>query len=139
MASPHQEELGVETRWGLNEVTQDVADVVARSGLGTGLCTVFVCHTSASLVIQENAAPAAAHDLEAFFERLAPDGDRRYTHTSEGPDDMAAHIRAALTKTSECIPVRAGRLALGTWQGLFVYEHRRRPHRRRLVVHVDGA
>lgn len=139
MPGPHQEELTVETRWGLNEVTAQVAAVVGRAGISTGLCTVFVRHTSASLVIHENAAPAAARDLEACFERLAPDGDPRYTHASEGPDDMAAHVRAALTRTSECVPVRDGRLALGTWQGIFLFEHRRAPHRRRLIVHLDGA
>ena len=139
MAAPHQELLEVRTRRGLNEVTQEVVAVVGRAGVRTGLCTVFIRHTSASLVIQENAAPAAARDLETFMTRLAPDGDARYTHTSEGPDDMPAHIRAAVTKTSESIPVVDGRLALGTWQGLLVFEHRSRPHTRRLVVHVSGA
>ncbi len=139
MAAPHQELLEVRTRRGLNEVTQEVVAVVGRAGVRTGLCTVFIRHTSASLVIQENAAPSAARDLETFMTRLAPDGDARYTHTSEGPDDMPAHIRAAVTKTSESIPVVDGRLALGTWQGLLVFEHRSRPHTRRLVVHVSGA
>ena len=130
--------MQVETRHGLTEVTRAVGAVVGRAGVETGLCCVFLRHTSASLVIQENADPSAARDLEAFLERLAPEGDRRYTHTAEGPDDMPAHLRAALTSTSETIPVTGGRLALGTWQGLFVWEHRRRSHRRSLVVHVSG-
>ena len=138
MATPHQELLEVRTRRGLNEITREIEAVVARAGVRTGMCTVFIRHTSASLVIQENAAPSAARDLEAFMDRLAPDGDSRYTHTSEGPDDMPAHIRGAVTKTSENIPITEGALALGTWQGLFVFEHRSRPNVRRLVVHVSG-
>jgi len=123
---------------GLHDVTAAVADVVAGSGVTTGLCVVFCQHTSCSLVIQENADPSARADLEAWLERLAPDGDPHYTHTAEGPDDMPAHLRAAVTKTTETIPVVDGRLALGTWQGLYLAEHRTHAHRRRLVVHVTG-
>lgn len=131
------ETLVVPTRGrGLVEVTSLVQACVARHLDGDGLCTVLVRHTSASLVIQENADPSAARDLEAFFERIAAEHDPLWTHTAEGPDDMPAHVRAALTATSVSIPVLAGRLGLGTWQGLFLFEHRRRPHRRELLVHV---
>lgn len=123
---------------GLHEVTEEVQRVVAESGVGTGLCVVLCPHTSASLVVQENADPSARRDLLAFLSRLAPDGDPRYSHDAEGPDDMAAHLRSAVTRTSETIPVTRGRLSLGTWQGLFLAEHRTSPHRRRLVVHVTG-
>lgn len=109
-----------------------------RSRIRTGLCVAFLRHTSASLVIQENADPSAARDLEAWFDRAAPDGDPAYTHTAEGPDDMSAHIRAAVTRSSETIPVVDGRLGLGTWQGLFVFEHRRAPQQRKIVVTVTG-
>lgn len=123
---------------GLVEITDRVAEVVAASGVGDGLCTVFVRHTSASLVIQENADPSARRDLERWLERLVPDGDPLFTHTSEGPDDMPSHVKAALTATSLGIPVVGGRLALGTWQGIFLWEHRLRPRRRDVVVHVGG-
>jgi secondary thiamine-phosphate synthase enzyme len=103
-----------------------------------GLCTVFVRHTSASLVIQENADPTVQRDLEAFISRLVPDGDPLFLHDAEGPDDMPAHVKAALLKTSEQVPVRGGDLVLGTWQGLYLWEHRSRPHRREVVVHVLG-
>ena len=134
----HQETLEVRTHGpGLSNVTAEVSAVVARSRLTTGLCTVFVQHTSASLVIQENADPAVLRDLVAFMADLAPES-RAWEHDDEGPDDMPAHARSALTKTSEVIPVGAGRLALGTWQALYLWEHRARPHTRRLVVHVVG-
>jgi secondary thiamine-phosphate synthase enzyme len=134
----HQETLEVRTRGpGLSNVTAEVSAVVARSRITTGLCTVFVQHTSASLVIQENADPAVLRDLAAFIADLAPES-RAWEHDDEGPDDMPAHARSALTKTSEVIPVSAGRLALGTWQALYLWEHRARPHTRRLVVHVVG-
>ena len=123
---------------GLHEVTQAVAGVVARSGVTTGLCVVFCPHTSASLLLQENADPSARADLLAWLGRLAPDGDPRYGHDTEGPDDMAAHLRSAVTRSSETIPVADGRLALGTWQGIYLAEHRTVPHRRTLVVHVSG-
>ena len=123
---------------GLVEITVDVEGVVRESGVTTGLCHVFVRHTSASLLIQENADPSARRDLEESFRRLAPENAPHYTHTAEGPDDMPSHIRAALTSTSETIPVTAGALALGTWQGLYLFEHRRRGSARRLVVTVHG-
>jgi secondary thiamine-phosphate synthase enzyme len=123
---------------GLHEVTGEVAAVVARSGVTTGLCVVFCPHTSASLVLTENADPSARADLLAWLARLAPDGDPRYAHDAEGDDDMAAHLRSAVTRSSETVPVTGGRLALGTWQGIFLAEHRTAPHRRRLVVHVLG-
>ncbi len=124
---------------GAIEVSRAVADVVEASGVATGLCVVYCRHTSCSLVIQENADPSARADLMAWLERLAPDGDAAYTHRAEGPDDMPAHLRAAVTSTSESIPIADGHLALGTWQGLFLLEHRKRPHRRHLLVHVMGA
>jgi len=123
---------------GLVPITSEVERVVAGSGVATGLCLVFVPHTSASLLIQENADPTAARDLLSWLERLAPDGDPRYAHDAEGPDDMPAHLRAAMTRTGETIPVAGGRLALGTWQGIFLLEHRLRAHRRRVLVHVSG-
>jgi secondary thiamine-phosphate synthase enzyme len=132
------ERVQVKTRRGLNEVTEEVARVVEASGIREGLCSVFVRHTSASLVIQENADPAVQRDLEAFLSRLVPEGDRLYTHTAEGDDDMPSHVKAALTRTSEQVPIQGGRLLLGTWQGLYVWEHRRAPHRRELAVHILG-
>ncbi len=122
----------------MHEITEQVAAVVQSSKVRTGLCVVFCCHTSASLVIQENADPTAKRDLLAWLERLAPDGDPQYTHNSEGPDDMAAHLRSAVTRSNETVPVAKGRLALGTWQGIYVAEHRTRPHTRQIVVHVTG-
>ncbi|MEZ4219476.1 MAG: secondary thiamine-phosphate synthase enzyme YjbQ [Polyangiaceae bacterium] len=122
---------------GLVNVSAEVAAVVKRSAIRTGTCHVFVQHTSASLVIQENADPAVLRDLERLMSELAPE-NRAWEHADEGPDDMPAHVRAVLTKTSETIPIVGGRLALGTWQGLYLWEHRRRPHSRRLVVTVQG-
>ena len=130
--------LRVATRRGLSEVTAEVRRAVQASGIRQGLCTVFLRHTSASLVIQENADPAVWRDLEAFLSRLVPDGDPLFTHVAEGEDDMSSHVKAALTRTSEQIPVQDGDLALGTWQGLFVWEHRRGSRRRELLVHVLG-
>ena len=121
---------------GLHEFTHDVADVVRESGVAEGLCTLFVRHTSASLTIQENADPSAKRDLEAWLARLVPEHDALYTHTSEGADDMPAHIKAALTATSLSIPVLGARLTLGTWQGVYLWEHRRGHHTRRVAVHV---
>lgn len=123
---------------GLLEITRDVAGEVAASGIRTGLLTLFLRHTSASLVIQENADPEVRLDLERFFARLVPDGDPLFRHRSEGPDDMPAHVRAALTATQLTIPVRAGQLVLGTWQGVYLWEHRTRAHDRELVVHLIG-
>ena len=130
--------LSVSTRRGLTNVTDAVARVVRSAGIRQGLCTLFVRHTSASLVIQENADPAVLTDLEAFLSRLVPEGDRLYTHTAEGDDDMPAHDRAALTRSSEQVPVIEGALALGTWQAIYVWEHRRGARRRELFVHVIG-
>ncbi len=123
---------------GLREITREVQEVVTESGVTDGLCTVFVRHTSASLTIQENADPSARRDLEVWLERLVPEGDRIFTHTAEGPDDMPSHIKAALTSTTLGIPVADGRLVLGTWQGIYLWEHRRAPHRRRIAVHLGG-
>ncbi|MGE0800141.1 MAG: secondary thiamine-phosphate synthase enzyme YjbQ [Lautropia sp.] len=123
---------------GLVEVTRPVADWVAASGIGDGLLTVFIRHTSASLLIQENADPTVVADLERFFARLVPDGDPLFEHVAEGADDMPAHVRAALTQVSLSIPVRRGAPVLGTWQGIHVYEHRRAPHLRELVLHLIG-
>lgn len=121
---------------GLHEITDEVAAVVRRAAIAEGLCTVFVRHTSASLTIQENADPSARRDLERWLERLVPENDPLYTHTAEGPDDMPSHIKAALTSTSLGIPVIGGRLALGTWQGIYLWEHRRRARTRRIVIHL---
>lgn len=135
-----QETLTFETqRRGLFEVTAEIVQAVRRSGIQLGLCVVYCRHTSASLLIQENADPTAARDAEEWFERLAPDGDSRYSHTLEGPDDMPAHLRSAVTSTSETIPVKGGKLVLGTWQGLFLFEHRTHPQSRELVVHIQGS
>ena len=125
------------TGQGLVDITSDVEAVVRSSGIAEGLCTVFVQHTSASLVIQENADPAARHDLEVWLGRLVPEGDSLYTHTAEGPDDMPAHVKSALTATSLGVPVASGRLALGTWQGIYLWEHRHRGGARRVLVHVS--
>jgi secondary thiamine-phosphate synthase enzyme len=121
---------------GLHEITREVCAAAAEIGVDDGLCTVFIPHTSASLTIQENADPSAQHDLERWLARLVPEDDPLYTHTAEGPDDMPAHIKAALTATSLSIPVEAGRLALGTWQGIFLWEHRSARGRRDVVIHV---
>jgi secondary thiamine-phosphate synthase enzyme len=123
---------------GLHEVTREIGEVVAQSGVEAGLATVFVRHTSASLVIQENADPSAKRDLEAWLDRLVPEDDPLYTHTIEGPDDIPSHLKAALTATSLGIPIEGGRLALGAWQGIYLWEHRRRGSARELVVHVGA-
>ncbi|MBL0728876.1 secondary thiamine-phosphate synthase enzyme YjbQ [Piscinibacter sp. HJYY11] len=124
---------------GLVEITHPVAEWVAASGLREGLLTVFVRHTSASLVIQENADPDVRADLDRFFARLVPDGDPLFRHQDEGPDDMPAHVRAALTAVQLSIPLAEGRPVLGTWQGIYLWEHRTRPHRREVVLHLVGA
>ncbi|MEK9500163.1 secondary thiamine-phosphate synthase enzyme YjbQ [Gaopeijia maritima] len=123
---------------GLHEFTRELQELVRSSGVPEGLCTVMIQHTSASLTIQENADPSARHDLERWMERHVPEGDPHFTHTLEGPDDMPSHIRAALTATTLSIPVDDGRLALGTWQGVYLWEHRRRGSRRRCVVHIGS-
>ena len=124
---------------GTCEVTAEVARIVRASGVRTGTATVFIRHTSASLVIYENADPSARADLHAFFERLVPEDESYYVHTAEGGDDTTSHLRMVLTRTSETVPVMEGALALGTWQGIYVFEHRRAPHRRTLVVSVVGV
>jgi secondary thiamine-phosphate synthase enzyme len=138
MQRVHQATLSVATKGrSFTNVSSEVARVVADARVTTGLCTVFLRHTSASLVVQENADPAVLRDLASWMDRIAPEGDD-YEHDAEGPDDMPSHIRSAITKTSESIPVTRGKLALGTWQGLYVWEHRRASHTRHLVVHVAG-
>ena len=134
----HQDTLQVTTRRGLTDISMQVAEIVRSSGVAAGLCHVFIQHTSASLTIQENADADVQTDLEAFLSRLVPDGDALFRHVAEGPDDMPAHVKAALTSTSLTIPVVDGRLGLGTWQGLYVWEHRSRPHTRRVVVTVQA-
>ena len=123
---------------GLHEITSLVSDEVARLGLAEGLCTLSIPHTSASLLIQENADPSVQRDLERWLDRLVPEEDSLYTHTSEGPDDMPAHIKASLTATSLAIPIVGGRLALGTWQGIYLWEHRRLGSTRRCAVHIGA-
>jgi secondary thiamine-phosphate synthase enzyme len=133
----HAETLTVATEGrGTYEVTRQVQRVVSDSGVSRGLCTVFVHHTSASLIVCENAAPEVRRDLERFFARLVPDGHPEFRHDDEGPDDMPAHVRSILTATSVSIPVADGHCDLGTWQGVYLYEHRTSPHRRRLTVSV---
>lgn len=135
----HGESLTVSTRGkGTYEITGAVEEIVRRSGVRTGTVTVFLQHTSASLVIFENADPSARADLEAYFERLVPEDTDYFVHTAEGPDDSTSHIRMALTRSSETIPVARGEMQLGTWQGIFVFEHRRGAHQRRLAVNVMG-
>jgi secondary thiamine-phosphate synthase enzyme len=123
---------------GLQEITAEVVASVRAAGLDEGLCTLFVRHTSASLVIQENADPSAKRDLERWLNRLVPDGDPFYSHDAEGPDDMPAHIKAALTATSLSIPIHDRKLALGTWQGIYLWEHRRRGSRREVLLHIGA-
>jgi secondary thiamine-phosphate synthase enzyme len=123
---------------GLHDITAQVAAVVRTASTKEGLCTVFVRHTSASLVIQENADPTAKRDLERWLNRLVPDADPFYSHDAEGPDDMPSHVKAALTATSLSIPIMGGNLGLGTWQGIYLWEHRRRGSRREIVVHVGA-
>ena len=134
-----QDEIAIGTRGqGLYEFTQAAAEFVSRSGIGTGLLTVYCRHTSCSLTIQENADPDVQTDLNAFFRRLVPENMDWIVHTTEGPDDMPAHIKSALTAVSVSVPVNRGRLLLGTWQGLYLFEHRNAPHRRQLVLHLHG-
>src|SRR5436190_14305864 len=123
---------------GTYEITQEVARFLRETGVATGTVTVFIQHTSASLIIYENADPSARTDLHEFFERLVPEEQDYFVHTDEGPDDMPSHLRMVLTRTSEVIPIAQGRLQLGTWQGIFLFEHRRAPHRRNIVVTVIG-
>ncbi|AFZ37772.1 protein of unknown function UPF0047 [Stanieria cyanosphaera PCC 7437] len=122
----------------LHKITSQIEQIVAESGVEMGLCTVFVRHTSASLVIQENADPDVLTDLSNFLAKLVPEDPMRYIHNAEGPDDMPAHIRSALTHTSEQIPIARNRLVLGTWQGIYLWEHRQRSHQREIFVHISG-
>jgi secondary thiamine-phosphate synthase enzyme len=136
----HVERLTIRTRGkGTEEITDPIAGVVERSGVAAGTATVFIQHTSASLIIYENADPSARVDLERYFDRLVPENTSYFSHTAEGPDDMPSHIRMVLTRTSEVIPIQAGRLQLGTWQGVFLFEHRAATHRRTVVVAVIGV
>ena len=134
-----QRELEFEAQTkGTYEISHEIEAVVRESGIRNGTVTVFVMHTSASLVLMENADPTARRDLEMFFDKLVPEDTDYFVHTYEGPDDMPSHIRMALTRSSEVIPVNEGRMVLGTWQGIFLFEHRRAPHRRRVFVTVMG-
>src|SRR5690606_1185554 len=134
-----QEELRVRTPGrGMEDLTAEVARVVRESGVSVGLCQVFLHHTSASLLLCENADPQVKRDLEAFFSRLVKDGDPLFRHTAEGPDDMPAHVRTVLTQVDMTLPIRGGSLLLGTWQGLYLWEHRTSPHQRRVTVTVIG-
>ena len=135
----HADTFTIATRGkGTLEITEKVEAVVAEAGIRTGTVTVFVRHTSASLIIMENADPSARRDLEKFFDHLVPENTPYFIHTDEGPDDMPSHIRMTLTRTSEVIPIINGRMALGTWQGIFLFEHRRAPHHRQIAVAVTG-
>jgi secondary thiamine-phosphate synthase enzyme len=135
----HHDTFTVATMRGLTSITERVRQVVRDAGVRDGVCTLYIRHTSASLVIQENADPRVCRDLEAFLSRLVPDGDTLYTHNDEGEDDMPSHVKAAITRTSETIPIRDGELRLGTWQGIFVWDHRHGRHRREIDVVVHGV
>lgn len=134
----HQELKFASPGRGTYELTADVQRIVREAGVARGLCNLFVHHTSASLLINENADPAVHRDLDAFMKRLVPDGDPLFEHDDEGPDDMPAHVRCALTQTSISIPIAAGRCDLGTWQGIYLWEHRHAPHKRRITVTIIG-
>lgn len=134
-----QQQIQIDTRGrGTHDLTGDVQSAVRQSGVQSGICNVFICHTSASLMICENADPAVLRDLETFMSCLVPDGDPMFTHTAEGPDDMPAHVRSVLTQSDLNIPVIEGRCALGTWQGIYLWEHRHRGHRRTVIVTILG-
>jgi len=140
VARHHAETLAIATPGrGTTDITDQVARIVRASEVGDGLCNVFLHHTSASLILCENADPDVRSDLERFARRLVPDGDPIFEHTAEGPDDMPAHVRSILTQSSLCLPVAGGRLALGTWQGVYLWEHRTSPHRRQVTVSVIGT
>jgi len=139
MLHQHLDELSIRTKGReFRMITAEVAGIVSAAKLSTGLVTLHLRHTSASLLIQENADPDVRRDFEAFFSRLVPDGDRLFVHTAEGDDDMPAHVRTALTTVNLSIPIANGRMVLGTWQGIYLWEHRTHPHTRQLVVHVVG-
>ena len=134
-----QHHIDITTRGrGTHEITAEIQNIVSKSGIETGLCNIFLQHTSASLILCENADPDVQHDLEAFAQRLVPDGDPLFIHTMEGPDDMPAHIRTVLTDSSLSIPIGAGRCMLGTWQGIYLWEHRHRSHTRSIVITIIG-
>ncbi|MDJ0941686.1 MAG: secondary thiamine-phosphate synthase enzyme YjbQ [Woeseiaceae bacterium] len=134
-----QQELRVDTRGrGIYSLSSDIDAIVGESGISAGICHVFIRHTSASLMLCENADPDVLRDLETFMSRQVPDGDPMFTHTAEGPDDMPAHVRSVLTQSDLNLPVQDGRCALGTWQGVFLWEHRHAPHRRRVLVTIQG-
>ncbi len=134
-----QQELKIATQGrGTYDLSSKVQDAVAASGIETGMCHVFICHTSASLMLCENADPSVMRDLETFMSKQVPDGDPMFTHTAEGPDDMPAHVRSILTQSDLNLPVSNGQCALGTWQGIYLWEHRHAPHARRVVVTVQG-
>jgi len=136
----HTAELTFQTKGkGTYEISDEIARIVADSGVTSGQVTVFLCHTSASLILMENADPSARRDLERWFDRLVREDDPDFIHTLEGPDDMPSHIRMALTRSSEVIPIHRGVMTLGTWQGIFVFEHRRQSHSRRITVTVMGV
>jgi secondary thiamine-phosphate synthase enzyme len=139
MLRQQTDEIEIPTRGrGFYEITERVRELVRRAALTTGLATLHIQHTSASLLIQENADPEVRRDLERFFNRLVPDGDRLFEHSAEGEDDMPAHVRTALTSVNLSIPIAGGQLVLGTWQGIYVWEHRKRPHHRSVVIHLLG-
>jgi secondary thiamine-phosphate synthase enzyme len=136
----HTASLTVATKGkGTYEITQGITGIIAESGVKAGLVTVFVRHTSCSLIVMENADPTARHDLEKFFERLVPENTPYFEHTPEGPDDSTSHIRSVLTRSSEVIPIADGRMQLGAWQGIFLFEHRRAPHHRQVALNVIGS
>ena len=135
----HQLELHIETEGrGTYDLTNQVVEAIEQSGVSTGLCHIFLRHTSASLMLCENADPAVMHDLESFMARLTPDGDPMFTHTAEGPDDMSAHVRSVLTHNDLHVPVRDSKCDLGVWQGIYLWEHRHAPHRRSITLTVMG-
>jgi secondary thiamine-phosphate synthase enzyme len=135
----YQDSITIRTRGrGTTEITGNVEDIVGKAGIGQGVCNVFIQHTSASLMLCENADPTVRTDLENFMDKIVKDGDPAYRHTTEGPDDMPAHIRNILTGSSLTVPVCNGRCALGTWQGIYLWEHRRSPHQRRVIITVYG-
>ncbi|MGK7900346.1 MAG: secondary thiamine-phosphate synthase enzyme YjbQ [Hormoscilla sp.] len=135
----YQQQLQIKTRGkSFCPITSKVQEIVTSSGIQTGLCSIFLRHTSASLLIQENADPDVLKDMENFFAKLVPEDGTSYIHDTEGPDDMPAHIRTALTKTSEQVPIHQGKLLLGTWQGIYLWEHRQQGHSREIIVHITG-
>lgn len=135
----YQQAIRIQTNGkSLHKITSKIEKIVSDANIKTGLCTIFVRHTSASLVIQENADPNVLKDLSNFFAKLVPEDSISYIHDDEGPDDMPAHIRSALTHTSEQIPISGGRLVLGIWQGIYLWEHRQRSHQREIVIHISG-